>query len=288
MNAPSRTTSADLIGATLLFSLLLHGVLVLGITFDYIKAKPSLPTLDVTLVDVANREVPAKADFLAQANNQGGGESDHAARPSQQFSGLLPTPSTGVAPQPTEASAPRPEQATDAKLLTTTGNSHYSVDTDTAKHEQLPQNLPEASEDVQRQQEMAQLAAELRDRNEAYAKRPKKKFISANTKEFAYAAYMRSWVDRVERTGNLNYPDEARRRELYGELVLTVGLNHDGSIKSIDVIKSSGHDLLDAAAQRIVRLAAPFPVLPSDKERVDELYITRTWQFLPGNVLRNR
>jgi len=92
----------------------------------------------------------------------------------------------------------------------------------------------------------------------------------------------------VERVGNLNYPDEARRQGVYGELVLTVGLNRDGSIKSIDVIKSSGHTLLDDAAQRIVRLAAPFPGLPKDsKEKVDELYITRTWQFLPGNVLRN-
>lgn len=282
------TSSADPISATLLFSLLLHGVLVLGITFNYVKAKPSLPTLDVTLVDVANREAPNKADFLAQANNQGGGESDKAARPSQQFSGLLPTPSTGTAAQPTQASAPTPQQATDAKLLTTTGDSHYTVDTDTAKHEQLPQNLPESPEDAQRQQEMAQLAAELRDRNEAYAKRPKKKFISANTTEYLYAAYMRGWVDRVERTGNLNYPDEARRRGLYGELVLTVTLNRNGSINKIEVIKSSGHDLLDAAAERIVRLAAPFPALPADKERVDELHITRTWQFLQGNTLRTR
>jgi protein TonB len=282
------TSSADPISATLLFSLLLHGVLVLGITFNYVKAKPSLPTLDVTLVDVANREAPSKADFLAQANNQGGGESDKAARPSQQFSGLLPTPSDGTAAQPTQASAPTPQQATDAKLLTTTGDSHYTVDTDTAKREQLPQNLPESPEDAQRQQEMAQLAAELRDRNEAYAKRPKKKFISANTTEYLYAAYMRGWVDRVERTGNLNYPDEARRRGLYGELVLTVTLNRDGSINKIEVIKSSGHELLDAAAQRIVRLAAPFPALPADKERVDELHITRTWQFLQGNTLRTR
>jgi protein TonB len=94
-------------------------------------------------------------------------------------------------------------------------------------------------------------------------------------------------VGRVERVGNLNYPDEARRQGVYGELVLTVGLNRDGTIKSMDVIKSSGHKLLDEAAQRIVRLAAPFPSLPTDKTRVDELYITRTWQFLPGNVLRN-
>ena len=134
---------------------------------------------------------------------------------------------------------------------------------------------------------MARLAEEVQRESQAYAKRPKKKFISANTKEYEYAAYMAAWVARVERIGNLNYPDEARRQQLHGQLVLTVALNRDGTVKSIDVIQSSGHKLLDDAAIRIVRLAAPFPPIPAD-EKVDELYVTRTWQFLPGDVLRNR
>lgn len=277
-----------MIGATLLFSLLLHGVLVLGITFSYVKAKPSLPTLDVTLVDVANRDVPDKADFLAQANNSGGGESDKAARPSQPVSGPIPKANAGVTPQPVEASAPRPQDATDDKLLTTTGNSHYTVSSDSAKLERTPQDLPESPNEFKRRQEMAQLAAEVRDRSEQYAKRPKKKFISANTKEYAYAAYMRGWVDRVERVGNLNYPNEARRRGLHGDVLMTVTLNRDGSVKGIEVVSSSGQQLLDAAAQRIVRLAAPFPSLPVDKEHIDELNITRTWQFMPNDILRSR
>jgi protein TonB len=98
---------------------------------------------------------------------------------------------------------------------------------------------------------------------------------------------MRGWVDRIERIGNLNYPDEARRRNLHGELEMTVTLRRDGSIKAIDVIRSSGEPVLDKAAERIVRLAAPFPPIPGE-QHVDELYITRTWQFLPGNVLRNK
>ncbi len=136
-------------------------------------------------------------------------------------------------------------------------------------------------------QAIAQLAAELRAQNEALARRPKKKFISANTKEYAYASYMRGWSDRVQRVGNLNYPEVAREQKLYGDLLLTVGLSRNGSIHSITVIKSSGQPVLDAAAERIVRLAGPFPALPADAS-VDELYITRTWQFLPGDVLRNK
>ncbi|WP_049622590.1 energy transducer TonB [Frateuria defendens] len=287
MNAAARRPgSPDPIGATLLFSLLLHGVLLLGITFHFVKSPPSLPTLDVTLVDVANRQAPDKADFLAQASNQGGGDRDHAERPSQPFSGALPRPVPGTAPQPVEAAAPRPQEATDARRVTTRGRSDFSVASDTDQRPRDPQDPPTA-EELRRQQEMAQLAAELRHRTEAYAKRPKKKFISANTKEYAYAAYMRGWVDRVERVGNLNYPEEARQRNLHGELELTVTLARDGSVKAIDVNRSSGQPLLDKAAMQIVRLAAPFPPIPG-AEHIDELHITRTWQFLPGNVLRNR
>ncbi|SEM26436.1 protein TonB [Luteibacter sp. UNCMF331Sha3.1] len=283
----TRTTGADLFGATLLFSLLLHGVVILGITFEMEKPRPSVPALDVTLVDVANQEQPDKADFLAQANNAGGGDQDKAARPSEPVSGLLPTPNATGAAEPKEAQAPAPREASPDQLLTSTGETTFAVDTTRQQTAQKERPAPVSDEEVQRRMEMARLAAEVREQSQAYAKRPKKKFISSNTREYVYAAYMKGWVGRVERVGNLNYPDEARRQGVYGELVLTVGLNRDGSIKSMDVIKSSGHKLLDDAAQRIVRLAAPFPALPADKTRVDELYITRTWQFLPGNVLRN-
>ncbi|MEO6075863.1 MAG: TonB family protein, partial [Dokdonella sp.] len=83
-------------------------------------------------------------------------------------------------------------------------------------------------------------------------------------------------------------PDEARRRQLRGQLILTVGMSRDGSIKSVDVIKSSGENILDDAAIRIVRLAAPFPTIPVTDENLDELYVTRTWQFLPGNTLQTK
>lgn len=278
---------ADLIGATLLFSLLLHGVLVLGITFGYVKPHPSLPTLDVTLVDVANRERPEKADFLAQANNSGGGESDKAARPSQPFSGPLPKPEPGVAEHEQQAATMRPQEATPDKLLTTTGNSRFSVNSDSAQPDKTDSPLPTADTDRARM-EAAQLAAEKRRMQEAYAKRPKKKFISSNTSEYAYAGYMRNWVDRIERVGNLNYPDTARRQNLHGDVLLTVTLDRDGKVMSIEVIGSSGQKVLDQAAERIVRLAAPFPPLPQGGDRVDELHITRTWQFQADNVLHTR
>jgi len=272
----------------MLFSLLLHGVLLLGITFHFAKPDPSLPTLDVALVNVANQEAPDKADFLAQANNRGGGQSDRAARPSQLFSGALPRPDPGVAAQPVQESTPLPHPATPARMVTTSGRSDFSVASDTAQTEVDPQHATPTAAELKRQQAIAQLAAELRRKKVDYAKRPKVKYLTASTREYAYAAYMRGWSDRVERVGNLNYPEEARRRGLHGNVLLTVVLNLDGSIKSIEVIQSSGQSVLDAAAERIVRLAAPFPPAPRAGEHIDELNITRTWQFQPNNVLETR
>jgi protein TonB len=278
--------SGDRLGVTLLFSLIAHGVIALGLTFDYEKPARSLPSLDVILVQSASGIKPDKADFLAQANNSGGGNSDRPVRPSAPMSSPIHKPSPGLAPRPIEAGAPKAHAPTPKEVLTQQ-KSRFSVHTEKEVPEQPELPQPTARELMERKIEMARLAEEVQRESIAYAKRPRKKFISANTKEYEYAAYMSAWVARVERIGNLNYPDEARRRQLHGQLVLTVAIRRDGSVMSTEVIQSSGHKLLDDAAIRIVRLAAPFPRIPTG-EKVDELYITRTWQFLPGDILRNR
>ena len=278
--------SSDRLGVTLLFSLIAHGVVALGITFEYEKSAPSLPALDVILVQSASGEKPEKADFLAQAHNSGGGTLDKAVRPSELVSSPVNTPEAGIAPRPMQASAPKPAPPTERELLTQQ-RAKFSVTTQTETPEQPPLPQPTARDVLEKKLEMARLATEIQRESEAYAKRPKKKYISANTKEYAYAAYMSAWVARVERIGNLNYPDDARREQLHGDVLLTVALRKDGTIKSIDIVQSSHHSILDDAATRIVKLAAPFPPIPTE-EGVDELYITRTWQFLPGDVLRNK
>jgi len=278
--------SGEKVGVTFLFSLIFHGVLVLGLTFAYEKPAPSLPALDVILVQSASGQKPTNADFLAQANNTGGGDSERALRPSALVSSPVNKADAGIAPRPTRASAPRPSPPTERELLATQ-KSDFSVRTEHETPDQPPLPQPTLHDMLQTKLEMAKLATEIQRESQAYAKRPHKKYISANTKEYAYAAYMSAWVARVERIGNLNYPDDARRGHVHGDLVLTVALNRDGAIRSVDVIHSSGHKVLDDAAIRIVRLAAPFPPIPKD-EGIDELYITRTWQFLPGDILRKR
>lgn len=284
--APPAIGSGDRLSVTFLFSLIFHGVLVLGLTFAYEKPAPSLPSLDVILVQSASGQIPAHADFLAQANNTGGGDSKRVLRPSALVSSPVNKPEPGLAPRPLRASAPRASPPTERELLTAP-QSDFSVRTEHETPEQPPLPQPTLHNLLETKLEMAKLATEIQRESQDYAKRPHKKYISANTKEYAYAAYMAAWVARVERIGNLNYPDAARRGHVHGQLVLTVALARDGRIKSIDVIRSSGHKILDDAAIRIVRLAAPFPPIPK-QENIDELYITRTWQFLPGDILRNR
>ena len=284
-----RAGAGERLSVTLLFSLIAHAVVALGLTFEYEKPPARLPALDVILVQSANAQKADKADFLAQANNAGGGNSDNAVRPTDPVSALAPKPTAGIAPVPIETGTPVPQTAREREVVTTTRKSGFAVRTDTERQEQPDSANPNPRALAEKHLAVARLANELQRESELYAKRPKKKFISANTKEAAYAAYQAGWVARIERVGNLNYPDEARRRQLQSggmvSLMVTVGLRRDGSLRSVDVIQSSGSKLIDEAAVRIVNFAAPFPPLPPNSE-FDEFYITRTWEFQPGETLK--
>ena len=278
--------SGDRLSLTLLFATVLHAVLIFGVGFtDENSPGSALPALDVILVQSATLEAPDKADFLANAAQAGGGTSEEAKRPTQVFTSPIPKPDEGIAPMPVRAAAPEPKPAETAPTpVLTQDRSALQVSPVQPREERRQRELPRGEVPIERSMEMARLASELDRQAQAYAKRPKRKFISANTREYTYANYMAAWVARVERVGNLNYPDEARRRKLEGSLVLTVAINKDGSLERIDIIRSSGQPVLDDAATRIVELSAPFTPVPQGKEEIDILHITRTWQFVAGDV----
>jgi protein TonB len=283
-----KTGAGERLSVTMLFSIIAHAVVVLGLTFEYAKPAPRLPSLDVILVQSATGKKPDKADFLSNANNEGGGTSDKAVRPTDLVTAPVPKAQPGIAPIPVETGTRTPQPVSERELLTQK-KSDFAVRTQTQATEQPDTAKPNPDALAERKLEMARLANELHNETQVYAKRPKKKYISANTKEAADAAYQAGWVGRIERIGNLNYPDEARRQQLQNgrtlSLMLTAGIKRDGSLASVDIIQSSGFKLLDEAAIRIVRLAAPFPPLPANMD-YDELYITRTWEFQPGQVLK--
>ena len=286
--APGGIGERQRLGATLVLSLLVHGMVVLGVGFALNEAAPVLPTLDVILTEASSALTPEQADFLAQASNRGGGEHDEARRPRDRQAGQLPQPEPGVAPVPVRAQAPAPSPPPQARVVSSTRGDERVPQAEATPPAEARRPLPEGERDIDRELAMARLAAEIHQDRERYARRPNRKFVSASTREYAYAAYLRAWVDRVERIGNLNYPDEARRRRLAGQVVISVAIRRDGSVERAEVVDSSGQPLLDQAALRIVRLAEPYPPLPATAEDVDVLHVTRTWQFLPGGGMVDR
>jgi protein TonB len=272
------------LSATGALSAIIFGVLILGIGFAREDAAPITPTLDVILTETRSDEPPKDADFIAQADNQGGGDSERAERPREEQLAPVPKIDPGIAPETLIAQAPPPEPEPTPRLLSTVARSDEVLPPPRDQRETEPNLLPPGRELVEQNLEMARLAAEIERRQALMAKRPKRKFVSASTREYEYASYLRAWVAKVERVGNLNYPDEARRRGLGGRLVMTVAVRRDGSIEEIVLNRASGLGVLDEAAMRIVRLSEPFPPLPQTEENVDVLHITRTWQFQNGTV----
>ena len=272
------------LSATMTLSLIVFAVLILGVVFTRDDAAPVVPTLDVILTQVSTSNAPEHADFIAQANNAGGGDSDRAQRPREPQLAEVPKPEPGVAPQPMTAQAPPPTLATPERMLTTVGDSDRRATVSPQAPNADPMPLPTGRALMQQSLEMARLTSEIAADTAHYAKRPKIKNITASTQEYEYAAYMRGWVDKVERVGNLNLPEEIRRRGLSGRLILTVVVRRDGSVSDITISRPSGTKLLDDTAVRTVRLAQPFPPIPKTKEDIDELYITRTWEYSAGEV----
>ena len=279
--APPQIGEQQRLTATLVLSLLMHAIVILGLGFVLEDEAPLVPTLDVIFSHTSTPLSPEQADFLAQANNRGGGEHERAQRPRDTQAGTIPLAEPGQAalPElPRQASAPPPQ----TRVMTSRRGEVPAPAAVQAQPDLGPVSPVRAARDA----EMARLAAEVYLRSELYAKRPTRKFVSASTREYAYANYLRAWVDRAERVGNLNYPDKVRRRRLGGQVVISVGVRRDGSVESTRILRSSGTPMLDAATEQIVRLAEPFPPLPDNGDQVDILHVTRTWVFVPGGQLR--
>lgn len=270
------------VGVTFFFSLIVHAVVLLGVTFAFEDPASSLSTLDVILLQTRTDDVPEKPDFLANTSQKGGGEHDKAERPGKPFIGQSAEPTAGIAPQPIKASSPPPVEA---RIRPTLNAEQSPLQAQKPQKDVLPEELVNLSERelTQREMEMAQITAQMEALQNQIANRPKIKFINASTTEAEYAPYMYAWVKRIERIGTLNFPEEAKRRRLIGSLELVVAVRKDGSVQSVTISKPSGDRILDEAAIRIVRLAEPFAPFDT-KAKDDILQITRTWQFLPGEI----
>ena len=284
-----RISATDRLGLTLFIALALHLLVILGIGFelDLFKQHEMPLSLEIILVHKQTEEPPEQADYLAQLSQRGGGEVPEMQRPSSPEIPLFPHEQQGDAAQEQAMSAPPPVPDEPLReVMTTEIPQSARVEAPELVVQQPTVPAPSAADLMQRSREIARVAAEIQQRQQTYAQMPRERSISANTRESVYAAYQDAWRQKVERIGNLNYPDDARRQGLSGTLLLVVSIRADGSLTRVEVLQSSGYHELDEGAMRIVRMAAPYAPFPAEmRKETDILHITRVWQFQSSHQL---
>jgi len=282
-------TDNDRFGMTFFLATIFHGMVILGITFSIspLAENNNTPALDIILVQTKSPLDVDKADYLAQVSQQGGGSAEEKARPRELFSAPSLSTTPGVAMQTSTQQVQKQKQNEQLALLTQK-ESDYRIDSE-KKPVKADDQTTITTTSTNQNTQIARLAAEISNSIEEQASMDRTRYLNSSTKEFAPAQYMREWIDRVERVGNLNYPDQARRNKLSGTLILDVVINADGELIKTDLRQSSGHQVLDDAAKRIVKLAAPFSAFPKKlRKEADVIHITRSWEFLNDSSLRTR
>lgn len=281
---------ADRLGFTLFLAAALHAALILGLGFSLSEPKQTSKSLDITLSTFKSEEKPKEADFLAQDNQQGSGTLEHKASP--KTNEQAPFQDTQVR-KVNPASAPPPNRSNESPKAAVSTRAPQPEKTlvKSEKTKPQPQTPPAPVYDSsQLSSEIASLEAELAQQVEQYAKRPRvSRQNSAATMRDISAWYRDEWRKKVERIGNLNYPDEARRQRIYGSLRLLVVVDRNGAVQELRVLESSGQAVLDEAAMRIVRLAAPFAPFTGELAKTfDQVEIIRTWRFERGDKLSSK
>lgn len=286
-------------------SLAVHAFLILGLKFsapDLKRLKDNLPALEVILVNAKSQSRPDKAEALAQANLNRGGNTEANRRmksplPAPKTTPRQPANKPMVDARQTAAQAAeleieamwREQQVKELEHRVQQAMTQLEAQR-TITQEQTPATtpkpMPKASDLIAQSLEAVRLEAEIAKEQEAYQKRPKRKYIGARVQEYRFATYVEAWRQKVEKIGNLNYPEEAKARKIYGQLRMTVSIRADGTVEDIVIDQSSGHKVLDDAARRIVELAAPFAPFPDEiRKDTDILGITRTWTFTREDTL---
>jgi len=283
-----KITDKDRFGMTFFLATIFHGMVILGVTFSVSPPADSKtsPALDIILVQTKSPDEVENADYLAQVTQKGGGNAAQKARPRELFSAATLSNKSGLE-KDNSVQQQRQQKQNEQLALLTQSDAEYTITSE--------KNPARAEDDSTRDQttasqntQTAKLAAEISNTIEQQASIERTKYLNSSTRAFTPAKYMRQWIDRVERVGNLNYPDQARRKKLSGTLILDVVINSEGELVKTDLRQSSGHQILDDAARRIVKLAAPYAAFPRKlRAEADVIHITRSWEFL-NSGLRTR
>ena len=286
----TQVTASDRLGFSLFVAAILHAIIILGLGFGlpFTRDFDAASVLEVTMVLTKTHQKPTDAEHIASENQLASGSTDQENQPSAPFTGSSFNDQTGISPiQTSTPSSPTSEQSERQEELIIQNEAPTSVYLNEANEAPDEPNQQQQDNISQQQLELAKLVAELRQEESDYAKRPRVNYIDTlSAKTATEANYVREWVEKVERVGNLNYPDEVRNNHLSGTLILSVLINHDGVVKFMDVRSSAGRSLLDESAKRIVKIASPYKAFPPEMhEDYDQLMITRTWLFGKDNTL---
>ncbi len=281
-----RLNQSDRLGLVLLISITLHLLAVFGVTFvaPQMKKSAMATSLEVVLVNSKSSSRPVQADALAQVNLDGGGNTD-AERQAKSPLPVLDRPQQESEAAQKQRQVSQMEQQ--ARLLMTQVKATQHVEPIPAKLKPSEAPTEKTGSDLaMRSLEAARLEAQISRDWDAYQKKPKRNFVGARTQEYRFARYAEDWRIKVEKVGNLNYPEEAKRQKIYGSLQLVVNIKADGSVERVEIKRSSGHKELDEAAIRIVNLAAPYAAFPDDiRKDTDILGIVHTWTFTRADQL---
>lgn len=254
-----------------LLALIVHAALLLGISFKATISEHHSRQIEVTLANRPSQAAPEDARLLAQANQQGSGDE---AQVDQITSANTPP-----------ASMPAQQQATPEQDAVTTSSMAQRM---LPREQDSPQiNLQGISPEVDRlNMELASLQAELDQQTRSYADQPRvRRLTAASAKQSVDAAYLLDWRQRLEAVGNKYYPEASIRYGIFGDVRLMVVILQDGSLEQVRVLSSSGYAVLDEAAIKVVRMAAPYsPFPPELKATTDKLEIIRTWQYLENQL----
>ena len=276
-------SASDRLSMTLFMAIIIHGIVILGVSFTESFKRPDnvQRTMDIVLVQTKSEVTPKDAEHIAQYNQEASGSSDTPDTPSNPFSSPLPTPSKGEAVAPQETMISESKQTQSQQFIHTTDNANEKVVSNIETHKERVTQEQQKIEQQSKQTAMAQLSSEIEDAEKKYAERPKIKYIDAvSAKSAVEAKYTNDWVQRVQSIGNLNYPENARKDRLTGKLVINVLLNNVGKVLKVQIAISSGNQVLDDAAKQIITLSSPFPAFPAEmKQEYDQLMITRTYSF---------
>ena len=288
-NIDREVSPSDRLSFALFLAAALHTALLFGVTFEYVSSQTVSQTLEVTLVQHRIDDRPDDPDYLAQINQIESGSSAEKQLLASTADRSSVISQIGAAYPKSQRWKKELNERQDNRVISSQPSLEKQLIHDKRlvdKSSQQPEPIISNSFKA-RAFEIVNLEAKLERQNQIFTNMPRvKRITSLSTAASADAFYLNSWRRKIEKIGNLNYPVEARKRKLYGSLRLLVAIEADGSLRRVKILESSGHKMLDDAAVRIVRLAAPFAPFPDElRATTDLLEIIRTWQFRKNSSL---